>query len=264
MPSRKKAKGKARKAAKEEKSKTAAAVNQRQKQEDSLEAQIQRLRINAANSPEQCIHGRPPMSQDEEKIFQDFIDAFIAAYNSAADDMVKMFMAAQAATAEEFADVYSSKLEVVISALLAVGTQCILDGDNNQALPNAILACCFEEWTAVKMRKTKAVMNWAKIAELGCETDEHTFVQYYRKRIPCHCLDKKYEAVKSVKKMGKCCNLKCSLPGGKVERSRMLSCTRCGVANYCSRECQKADWKNHKEFCGNTAEEKAAFQAKQS
>jgi len=27
-------------------------------------------------------------------------------------------------------------------------------------------------------------------------------------------------------------------------------CTRCGEARYCSRECQKADWKQHKKVCG--------------
>lgn len=29
-------------------------------------------------------------------------------------------------------------------------------------------------------------------------------------------------------------------------------CGRCKLAHYCSRECQKADWKNHKTLCGST------------
>ena len=29
----------------------------------------------------------------------------------------------------------------------------------------------------------------------------------------------------------------------------LLTCTRCKVAKYCSKECQKADWKEHKALC---------------
>eukprot|EP00984_Skeletonema_dohrnii_P035641 scaffold35642_cov211-Skeletonema_dohrnii-CCMP3373.AAC.1 len=29
----------------------------------------------------------------------------------------------------------------------------------------------------------------------------------------------------------------------------MLYCTQCRVANYCSRECQVADWPEHKNYC---------------
>jgi hypothetical protein len=31
-------------------------------------------------------------------------------------------------------------------------------------------------------------------------------------------------------------------------------CGRCKLAHYCSRECQKADWKNHKTLCGSTGD----------
>ena len=112
------------------------------------------------------------------------------------------------------------------------------------------------------MRKSKALMNWAKIAELDC-ADDHTLVQFFRKRIPCACLDEKYKAVKSVKKMGICRNKTCSQPGNLVERSKMFCCTQCGEANYCSIECQKDDWKSHKEVCERMAKVKAAFDSEQ-
>ena len=108
------------------------------------------------------------------------------------------------------------------------------------------------------MEKSKAILCWTKVCELH-GADEHTLARYYRKRIPCACLDEKDEEVKSFKKMGWCCNKTRSLPGKRVERGKMLCCARCGEANYCSIECQKADWKRHKEYCGDIAEEKAAF-----
>eukprot|EP00985_Skeletonema_marinoi_P003306 scaffold1383_cov79-Skeletonema_marinoi.AAC.1 len=90
--------------------------------------------------------------------------------------------------------------------------------------------------------------------------DDHTLVSFYRKRISCTCLAKKYKEVKSIKKMGYCNNEKCPLPGGKVERSKMLYCTRCSVAYYCSRDCQKAAWSEHREECKERAETNAKFE----
>ena len=30
----------------------------------------------------------------------------------------------------------------------------------------------------------------------------------------------------------------------------LKNCAKCGIASYCSRDCQKADWKTHKKVCG--------------
>mmetsp|Transcript_9212 Transcript_9212/g.18522 ORF Transcript_9212/g.18522 Transcript_9212/m.18522 type:complete len:105 (+) Transcript_9212:573-887(+) len=90
-------------------------------------------------------------------------------------------------------------------------------------------------------------------------TDDHTLVSFFRKRITCSCLDKKHKEVKSIKKMGLCNNKKCPL-GGKVERSKMVYCTRCSVAYYCSRDCQEAAWSDHREVCKKRAEQNAKFE----
>eukprot|EP00985_Skeletonema_marinoi_P000619 scaffold224_cov108-Skeletonema_marinoi.AAC.17 len=136
------------------------------------------------------------------------------------------------------------------------GTKCILNGDNHTASLYAILISYFEQWKTVKVRKTKATFSWTNAFELN-DADDHTLVQYFRKRIPCACLQEKYTEVKSIKKMGWCYNTKCSLPGRKVQRSKMLYCTRCCDANYCSIECQKADWKRHRSDCDRAVETKA-------
>ncbi len=204
------------------------------------------------------MHGGSTLSHVEYEILQDFIDKFVAVESRTSFDVGRAFLAAHQATLEEYADVYYSKLDVVISGLLANGTEHILDWDNDQARFHASLACFFEERTAVHVRKSKVLMNWAQVYELHC-ADDNTLVQYFRKRIPSACLDKKYKEVKSVKKMGYCYNPNCSLPGRKAERSKMFYCTRCGEVNYCSSECQKADWKTHRKFCDIMLEVKAAF-----
>ena len=263
MPSRKKAKGKARKAAKEAKDESRAVAAAGQRQEGSLEAQMQGLQINHITYVD-CKHGCPLLSDSEAKIYVEFIETFMDTFISQ-NNVAEAFITAQEVTEERYPSMYSSKLEAVISMLLARGTQMILDGgvDNDTAGLYAMLAFFFEDFMAVEVRKTKAAPCPTKLLELK-NADDHTLVSFCRKRIPCDCLDEKYKKVKSVKKMGWCCNKTCSLPGRKVERSKMLCCTQCGEANYCSVECQRAHWKDHKKNCGMAAEMKATFNSSQT
>src|SRR5690606_22425685 len=41
----------------------------------------------------------------------------------------------------------------------------------------------------------------------------------------------------------------CGKEGAKSGAVKMKACSRCGRGSYCSRECQKADWKVHKKGC---------------
>ena len=273
MPSRKKAKGKARKAAKEAKAEakakakakakeeSRAVVADNQLQEESLEAQLKRLIIN---DPKQlCLHGRPPLSPDEAKVCEEFINAFLDALFPLIDQgssVGRAFGGATQATLQKYANVYSSKMEATISFLLSNGTSMLRDGDKKCAQLYAPLACYFEDFMAVNVLKTKAIFSWAKIGELT-GADDHTLISYYRKHTSCSCLDERYKEVKSVKKMGMCYNPKCGLPERMVERSKMFSCTRCGDANYCSVGCQKDHWKEHKHDCNIAAERIANFKS---
>ena len=45
-----------------------------------------------------------------------------------------------------------------------------------------------------------------------------------------------------------CFNVQCTLPHREI-KGRAMYCTRCGVANYCSRACQTSDWRNHQAYC---------------
>lgn len=78
----------------------------------------------------------------------------------------------------------------------------------------------------------------------------------------CKCLDKKYNEVKSMTKMGRCLNLECTLPGSMVAKSEMFCCVGCRQVFYCSPECQRSHWKcGHKEDCKLMAREKADFES---
>ncbi|EJK46597.1 hypothetical protein THAOC_34730 [Thalassiosira oceanica] len=67
-------------------------------------------------------------------------------------------------------------------------------------------------------------------------------VKFVAKRLPCTCLKKLRNATrKTLEKVGMCCNCL-----RYFRRSDLYVCTGCNIAEYCSRECQRADWSKHK------------------
>jgi len=84
---------------------------------------------------------------------------------------------------------------------LTCGTSKILVGHVQIASKYAALASYFEQYMEVDFLNTRACLNWPKIRELYA-ADEHTLVSFLKKRIPCSCLDEKYEQVKSISKIG--------------------------------------------------------------
>ena len=144
-----------------------------------------------------------------------------------------------------------------------MGTENTLEGHYGAAQINATCVRYFEQHIAVELKQSQALPNHPKIGEMY-DADLHTLVKFYRSRIPCSCLDEKYEDVKSITKMGDCHNEpKCNYVNGRVERSKTMYCSRCRCATYCSRDCQEAHWAIHKQYCDEYAEVIAKFEAKQ-
>jgi hypothetical protein len=138
-------------------------------------------------------------------------------------------------------------MKLFVSYCLDSGTDAVLDGKDDVARIYASVAFYVEKKIA------RFEINY-KMVELYY-ADEHTLVQFFRKRIPCSCLDEKYKEVRHITKVGICWNPQCKLPDRmRVKRSGMVYCTRCRVINYCSRECQVDAWPDHKLVCGEVVE----------
>lgn len=75
----------------------------------------------------------------------------------------------------------SALLGLIISRCLCTGTNNIRKGNNSIARESAVLARYFEEYIAVELHKTQALMNFPKIVELYLDADEHTLVKFFRK-----------------------------------------------------------------------------------
>jgi hypothetical protein len=269
MVSRKKAKGKVRRAAKDAKVEEGQEEGQDQK---ALEAQMQRLTMDELlgesgvvklHGLQNCRHGFEVESH-EEKLYREFMTIFedVCYENSDHMYMVSCFDAGWDAAEKKCARLgfdAAAKLREIISYCVAQGTQCILDDREDNAHTASCFAAYFEQRIAVYMEKTQPTGKWQRVYELY-EGDMNTLVTFLRKRIPCKCLDNKYKDVKSmVTKMGICCNVECSLPDRKAPQKSMFWCTGCRQVCYCSPECQQTNWSEHKEDCKHWAREKAKF-----
>eukprot|EP00985_Skeletonema_marinoi_P000035 scaffold8_cov142-Skeletonema_marinoi.AAC.28 len=284
MVSRKKAKGKARRAAKAEAEKAraievvedaedeaaAAAANQLQ---GSRRGQLQMKDArkskndNTRTASAKCHHGLVPSHrrQSHEEFLNTshnvenckrFLQRFVYEFDSAEfDSAAGNFLQAYHATKEKYGEVWNDpgKMKFVVSYLITCGTSKVLEGHTKIASKYASLASYFEQYMEVDFLNTRPYPNWPKIRELyisSSAADEHTLVSFLKKRIPCSCLDEKYKQVKSISKIGICFNPKCPLPGGITNRSNTKCCSRCRWAvNYCSEECQEAAWPEHKADC---------------
>jgi hypothetical protein len=214
---------------------------------------------------EKCSHG---LSYDSSN---DFCFQSLRAFNSSFDvvrsgdrSLSDCLLHAENATMDQFADFWSdsTKMERAILILLYTGTAALIKGEDDVARDAATFVRFFEQYIAVELKQSQAIIDWPKICDVY-QADLHTLVSYFRHRIPCSCLDEKYEEVKHITKLGVCYNSQCSIPDKRVERSKTKYCSRCRSATYCSRECQVAAWSRHKPYCDKFAEIIAEFQAEQ-
>ena len=195
---------------------------------------------------------------------EEFHSIFIDAAKRGDLSLGRCLVDSRKATLNEFADKWKDAAEVekAMSFFWFAGTQLCIKGDYDDSRDYATIARFFEQHIAVELKQTQALYNWPKIDDTY-HADLHTMVKFFRHRIPCSCLDEKYDEVKSIAKMGYCYNPKCNNLGWKVERSKAKYCSRCRCATYCSRECQVAGWTEHKPDCDNRAAVIAEFDAKQ-
>eukprot|EP00985_Skeletonema_marinoi_P018063 scaffold10022_cov156-Skeletonema_marinoi.AAC.20 len=264
---RKRNQGKARKAAKAREEAEESNNQRTNGQQRLLAEQMQQLQLGNSNylqtsgsDATKCYHGFKEM----DNVCIGFVIAFRDAVHEAVKrgkSTLQSLIEAKCATMDEFIDVWydSANMEIVLSYYLCHGTESILEGNYGYAHECAVFARYMEQWTAVKLHQTQALENWSKVEAMTA--DSHTRVKFLRRRIPCRCLEKKYDEIKTITKIGVCFNSECPIPCGYVERSKTMYCSRCRNVTYCSRECQKADWTAHKEECDGCVAQIAEFEA---
>jgi hypothetical protein len=141
--------------------------------------------------------------------------------------------------------------KLALNILLAIGTNTILgtdDLDLQDAMNYlAVTTAVMEQYNGngkdgfhLAMCKTNLV---AGDTRWGGEREN---IRFYLKRISCTCLKAKYSMIKKLQPTR---TSGCDICKQIKVRSSMMLCGRCKVVQYCSKECQAADWPIHKCHC---------------
>ena len=141
---------------------------------------------------------------------------------------------------------------LAIDLLLAFVHDSAVEGESwfHKSHYNQVAICCmiyllellgtYSDLSVVRRRAAKTGNNLI-------DGNRRDIVKFVAKRLPCTCLKELHHAVrKKVAKVGTCFGCKEKFP-----RSQLHVCTGCRYTIYCSRECQWAHWPHHKQYCGN-------------
>ena len=246
MVSRKKLKGKARKAKAKEKAR------------GPLFALLKQLRLRSTNNTSiggpieqitMCTHGWTnefPAEHDCHKFIEVVLDVITKATvaGTACSDAIDK-------TSNLFGNVWDHTdcLEWIHKALISIGSSILLAEDDREVFDcSVVMGLCehIHQHLACVMYQSQPFCYHARVHDL-LNADQRRLVSYLKKRIQCSCLNDKYREVKALPKMGTCRYPKCSQPQAKVALSKLLTCSRCKIQHYCSVQCQTADWQRHKE-----------------
>ena len=141
--------------------------------------------------------------------------------------------------------------EMVTKTLIRIGTNMLLT-TNELSWPGslAIAIAVLEDYEEVgdidsaiySRRSAKKLRN---LQYWNISSMKRDLLKFYRKRMSCSCLKAMHlEARKTLPQLGACCH--CEVV---TDRALLMVCSRCRCHHYCSRECQVAAWDEHKPDC---------------
>ena len=168
-----------------------------------------------------CIHGRPRLTLLGKDGFK-FVSYCEEVWDKgpANCSMVKLLLTVCSVKDAE-------KMKVVRAYLKASATSFYLEGEMNKAAGLSACLLAVEDLTVFDESRMKELLDG----------DRDTIATFLSTQITCSCLDRR-----KPKALCQYCN--------KADRSKLLQqCSACFSVSYCSRECQRDDWRNHKKSC---------------
>lgn len=248
MPSRKKAKGQARK----------------KKAADTAASRWDIVPWRSRSGCRHCCPQPPPKHVSSQLLYisDKFIDAWKKSNSCAFNSLLDAYEQCPAALWEK------EDRKMVIEFFVAQGAEYVLRHfqHDSQSEYNsyrkesagglALVVMLLERFDPTKdlselfLRAFKLGKNNLKNQDtiLGCR---RSLTRFFHKRTSCSCLNEKYAAVKSQPKTGICVGCE-----RRKDRRSLLYCTGCKAYQYCSRECQSNHWPRHKERCQDIAAKK--------
>ena len=250
MPSRKRNKGKDRKA------KKAAEVNSKWQRwargEDSLGRKVI-----------QCNHGRDLVIPDEDNHpVVSFMNSFSILWDDKVrmDGPIKLMYENLQDSFQTHREVWDNNIyrELAINMFTTIGTNMILADNANQSINSISKPISIVDYITILenyvpgARDFQSAVNtrgaadkMRNIMDVASSIGRRDVLKFFRKRLDCKCLKAMHlDARKTIPKLGKCFHCK-----KVVQRASLMVCSKCRMIQYCSRECQVANWPMHACLC---------------
>ena len=117
----------------------------------------------------------------------------------------------------------------------------------NIAFAIVVLENCDETDDFYSVLCKQAVATKVRDFIYGYVDNERDLLKFFHKRTACSCLKERYSVVRKIfPKLGKCSHCKVV-----KARSLLMVCGRCKIDQYCSSECHVAAWSEHRRQCGD-------------
>ena len=246
MPSRKRNKGRDRKA-----KKVALEVEKIEKKRRALRTTWQCLAhgVDLNGQSIECNHGVDLMIPDEDNHpVINFIDELLV-YGAHENNNVHVgqYLRDTFTTHQEVWDNERYR-EMTVNIFLAIGTNFMLRARSEHAsVPRnvAMAVVALENYDGSGAFVVYNRVASTKMRDLLGGHSLRDMLKFFRKRTSCKCLkDMHLQARNTLPKVGMCYHCH------EVKDDALLMvCSRCGVSQYCSRECQMAHWPSHKCRC---------------
>ena len=201
----------------------------------------------------QCEHGfyDSELTDSDDHPVANFMDAFFINWH----DKEMCVLQIVQCLFQSHRGVYSSDeyRNMAVKILTRIGTNMLLTeqngGDISNALSISVSIIALENYVGTgditDTLNSRVVASKCRDIDPDASSCKREALKFYSKRISCSCLKKKYlEARKTIPKNGLCFG--CDV---EKERASLSVCSRCMVIQFCSRECQVANWSRHKRDC---------------
>jgi len=205
----------------------------------------------------ECMHGNDTAISNDHPVSK-FLDEFFVLW----ERRQQSFYTTLNDMLQKHPQVWTDKdnRELAIQTFLSIGTNMLLvdDADTDNTSPardmvKTIIVLEHHDSSEGFTLESSVLDHAALVKKREIDSDvsstRRDVLKFYRKRLPCKCLKRMHlDARKLIPKMGKCYYCKI-----EKERVELSVCSRCMISQYCSRECQVEHWRrrNHEKVCTN-------------
>ena len=197
-----------------------------------------------------CDHGCAMIVPDKDHPVAAFMNNYFLQFTATEEGILLLKSAV-----ETYPQVFHNEIyrKMVLDILIRNGTNILITEGINDHLETAnslaAIILVLEEYDKTNDFDSaiagRAISLKRRHLTAGISSNERDLLKFYRKRVTCKCLKRMHlESRKSTPKMARCFN--CNV---EKERASLSVCSRCMIAEYCSRECHVANWDQHRRDC---------------